>query len=88
MTVAGFLATVAGLLIRFGFYSGLGGGRSRDNSAAVFGLVVLVSVIVYVLSFLLLRALSRYREYADRPRRGDHHGRARPAGLGAGQDHG
>jgi heat shock protein HtpX len=65
MTVAGFLATVAGLLVRFGVYSGMmGGGRSRDNSAAVFLIVILVSVAVYVLSFLLLRALSRYREYA------------------------
>jgi heat shock protein HtpX len=63
MTVAGFLATVAGLLIRFSFYSGLGG-RSRDNTALVFLAVVIVSVVVYVLSFLLLRALSRYREYA------------------------
>lgn len=64
MTVAGFLATVAGLLVRFGIYSGMGGGRNRDNSAAVFLIVILVSVVVYVLSFLLLRALSRYREYA------------------------
>jgi heat shock protein HtpX len=65
MTVAGFLATVAGLLVRFGVYSGMmGGGRSRDNSAAVFLIVILVSIVVYVLSFLLLRALSRYREYA------------------------
>jgi heat shock protein HtpX len=65
MTVAGFLATVAGLLVRMGIYSGMmGGNRGRDNSAAVFMIVILVSVVVYVLSFLLLRALSRYREYA------------------------
>ena len=64
MTVAGFLATVAGLLVRFGLYSGMMGGRSRDNTAVVFLVVVVASVIVYVLSFLLLRALSRYREYA------------------------
>ena len=65
MTVAGFLATVAGLLVRMGIYSGMmGGNRSRDNSAAVFMIVILVSVLVYVLSFLLLRALSRYREFA------------------------
>lgn len=66
MTVAGFLATVAGLLVRMGIYSGMmGGGRGRDrNGAAVFLVVVLVSVAVYVASFLLLRALSRYREYA------------------------
>ena len=64
MTVAGFLATVAGLLVRFGIYSGMSGGRGRDNSAAVFFIVIVVSVVVYVLSFLLLRALSRYREFA------------------------
>ena len=64
MTVAGFLATVAGLLVRFGIYSGMSGGRGRDNSAAIFFLVIVVSVVVYVLSFLLLRALSRYREFA------------------------
>ena len=67
MTVAGFLATVAGLLVRMGVYSGMmgGGGRDRrDNGAAVFLIVVLVSIVVYILSFLLLRALSRYREFA------------------------
>ena len=64
MTVAGFLATVAGLFVRFGIYSGMGGGRGRDNSAAIFLVVIVVSVVVYVVSFLLLRALSRYREFA------------------------
>jgi heat shock protein HtpX len=64
MTVAGFLATVAGLLVRFGVYSGMIGRGRKDNGAAVFLVVVLVSIVVYVLSFLLLRALSRYREFA------------------------
>jgi len=64
MTVASFLATVAGLLIRMGLYAGQFGGRRDNNAAAVFALVLVVSVIVYVVSFLLLRALSRYREYA------------------------
>jgi heat shock protein HtpX len=68
MTIASFLATVAGLLIRFGAYAGMfgGGGRNRDgnNAMAVFALITIVSVVVYALSFLLLRALSRYREYA------------------------
>jgi len=63
MTVAGFLATVAGLLVRMGVYSGVGG-RGGRNGFALFAVVVLVSVAVYVLSFLLLRALSRYREFA------------------------
>jgi heat shock protein HtpX len=63
MTVAGFLATVAGLLVRMGVYSGVGG-RGSKNGVALFAVVILVSVAVYVLSFLLLRALSRYREFA------------------------
>jgi heat shock protein HtpX len=63
MTVAGFLATVAGLLVRMGVYSGVGG-RGSKNGFALFAVVLLVSVAVYVLSFLLLRALSRYREFA------------------------
>ncbi len=63
MTVAGFLATVAGLLVRMGVYTGMGG-RGNKNGVAVFAVVVVVSVVVYVLSFLLLRALSRYREFA------------------------
>ncbi len=68
MTIASFLATVAGLLIRFGFYGAMfGGGRGRngqDSTAAIIFFVVIISVAVYVISFLLLRALSRYREYA------------------------
>lgn len=64
MTVASFLATVAGLLIRWGIYAGQFGGRRDNNAVAVFALVLVVSVAVYVISFLLLRALSRYREYA------------------------
>lgn len=65
MTVAGFLATVAGLLVRVGIYSSMGGrSRSDRNTASVFLIVILVSVLAYVLSFLLLRALSRYREFA------------------------
>lgn len=64
MTIASFLATLAGLVIRFGIYSGMAS-RGRDNNTAigVFGVIV-ISVVVYVVSFLLLRALSRYREYA------------------------
>jgi heat shock protein HtpX len=66
MTVASFLATVAGLLVRWGVYTGSFGGsrRQNGNAAAAFLLMLLVSVVVYVLSFLLLRALSRHREFA------------------------
>jgi heat shock protein HtpX len=62
MTIASFLATVAGLLIRVSMYSNMT--RSRDNTAVVLVAVLVVSVLVYVLSFRLLRALSRYREFA------------------------
>lgn len=62
MTVASFLGVLAGLIARFGMYSGLG--RSRDNTAVVFAVVWLASIVVYVISFLLTRALSRYREFA------------------------
>jgi heat shock protein HtpX len=68
MTIAGFLATVAGLVVRFGIYGAMfgGGGRRNDNNnaAGAFFLVLLISIIVYCISFLLLRALSRYREFA------------------------
>jgi len=69
MTIASFLAIVAGLLVRFAFYSELfGGGRGRrdDNNSAfpVILVIMLVSVVVYAISFLLIRALSRYRELA------------------------
>ncbi|WP_020658920.1 zinc metalloprotease HtpX [Amycolatopsis benzoatilytica] len=65
MTIASFLGVLAGLVVRFSFYSGtFGGGRSRDNTFPVVLLVMAVSAAVYVLSFLLVRALSRYRELA------------------------
>jgi heat shock protein HtpX len=69
MTVASFLGVAAGLVTRFAFYSEMfGGGRSNNNnnqnSAAVMAAVMLVSIVVYAISFLLTRALSRYRELA------------------------
>ena len=68
MTMAGFFAMVAGMLTRFAMYGGLfGGGRSRDNGPPVWLIVMLVSVVTYFLSYILIRAISRYREYtADR----------------------
>ncbi|GII90174.1 zinc metalloprotease HtpX [Sinosporangium siamense] len=64
MTIASFLGIVAGLMTRFALYTGLG--RSRDDRGGLpIGLIVmLVSMIVYAISFLLTRALSRYRELA------------------------
>jgi heat shock protein HtpX len=70
MTVASFLGIVAGLLVRFAFYSELFGGDRRggnnNNGGAlpVLLIVLLVSAVVYAISFLLIRLLSRYRELA------------------------
>ncbi|MCS0605144.1 zinc metalloprotease HtpX [Streptomyces sp. LP11] len=65
ITIASFLGVIAGLIVRFAFYSQLfGGGRRDQNTALVFVTVMGVSAAVYALSFLLIRALSRYRELA------------------------
>src|ERR1700728_4019021 len=63
MTYASLLAIVAGLLVRFAFYSELfGGGRRSNNSNAlpVIAVIMIVSALVYAISFLLIRLLSRY----------------------------
>lgn len=66
ITVASFLGVLAGLIVRFAFYSQLFGGRGRkdQNTMAIFMTVMVVAAAVYAISFLLIRALSRYRELA------------------------
>jgi heat shock protein HtpX len=65
MTLASFFAMLAALLTRFGLYGGMfGGGRSRDGGTPVWLVVLLVSLVTYVISFVLIRMISRYREYA------------------------
>jgi heat shock protein HtpX len=69
MTVASFFAMLAGLLTRFGLYSGMFGGfggnrDSNNNSVPVWLIVVVVSIVTYFLSQILILAISRYREYA------------------------
>jgi heat shock protein HtpX len=65
MTIASFLGIVAALMVRFAFYSELFGGRGRNNQAALLIIPVMVlSMVTYVVSFLLIRMLSRYRELA------------------------
>lgn len=66
MTLASFFAALASMIIQFSFFfGGFGGGygRSRDEENDIM-VILLVSAIVYAVSFLLLRALSRYREFA------------------------
>ena len=71
MTIASFLGIIAALLVRFAFYGELfgGGGRGRGgndngNAGLLFLAVAAVGVVVYAVSFLLIRLLSRYRELA------------------------
>jgi heat shock protein HtpX len=69
MTIASLLAIIAAVLIRISFYSELfGGGRGRGGNNGYFFIVMLammaISIIVYAISFLLIRLLSRYRELA------------------------
>ncbi|MHB1614752.1 MAG: zinc metalloprotease HtpX [Actinomycetes bacterium] len=65
MTIASFVAVMAGFLTRMAMWGGLGDRRRNDqNTAMLMIAVVLVSVVVYFLSYLLIRALSRYRELA------------------------
>jgi heat shock protein HtpX len=67
MTLASFFATLAALIAQFALFfgGGFGGGYGRNqNEEEEVMLVLLVSVLVYAISFLLLRALSRYREFA------------------------
>ncbi|WP_035806117.1 zinc metalloprotease HtpX [Kitasatospora mediocidica] len=69
MTIAGFLGVLAGAITRIALYSGMMGGNNRsnnnDSNAAIAMIVIpLVSMVVYAISFLLTRLLSRYRELA------------------------
>jgi heat shock protein HtpX len=62
MTIASFLSTIAFLVVRWGWLFG-GGGRDRQGGGGVI-VAIGISFVVWVLSFILIRALSRYREYA------------------------
>jgi heat shock protein HtpX len=65
MTLASFFASVAAMIVQFGFLFGGGGGRSNDDDdGPSFFVVILISAAVYAISFMLMRALSRYREFA------------------------
>ncbi len=74
MAMAGFFATVASLIVQsglwFGMFGGFGGygggygrGRGSDEGEGMI-LIILVAAVVWAISFVLIRALSRYREYA------------------------
>ncbi len=68
MTLAGFFASIASMIVQFGFLFGGGGygggGYDDDDDGPSFMAVILISAIVWVVSFFLMRMLSRYREFA------------------------
>jgi heat shock protein HtpX len=62
MTIASFLSTIAFMVVRWGAF--FGGGRRRGGGGGGVIVAILASLVVWIISFLLIRALSRYREYA------------------------
>jgi heat shock protein HtpX len=66
MTVASFFAAIASMIVQFGFLfgGGFGGGRGNSDEGDDMIVIVLVSAAVYAVSFVLMQALSRYREFA------------------------
>ena len=60
MTIASFLSTIAFMVVRWGAF--FGGGRNRNQGGVM--IAILASLVVWIVSFFLIRALSRYREFA------------------------
>ncbi|MGH3051331.1 MAG: zinc metalloprotease HtpX [Gaiellaceae bacterium] len=68
MTISSFFAMVAALLMRIGMFGGMfGGDRNREGGAPIWLIMFLVSMVTYIISWVLIMTISRYREYvADR----------------------
>jgi heat shock protein HtpX len=66
MTIASFFSMVAAMLARFGLWGGMfsGGNRDRNSGAPVWLIMFVVSLLTYVISYVLIMMISRYREYA------------------------
>jgi heat shock protein HtpX len=75
LTLASLFSTVAWYLMQFGFYGGLysgggmgygygSGGNRNNNGAGAMIIVILVAMLTWIISFLIIRAISRYREFA------------------------
>ncbi len=64
MTLASFFASIASFIVQMGFWFGGMFGDDEDGGGPSAIVVILVSAVVYMISFVLLQALSRYREFA------------------------
>src|SRR2546421_7028500 len=64
MTIASFFASIASFIVQMGFWFGGWGGGDDEDSGPSWLVVIAVSAVVYVVSWILLQALSRYREFA------------------------
>jgi heat shock protein HtpX len=64
MTIASFFAMIASVIVQFGFFFGGGSSYDSDDDNPSFLVVIAVSFVVYILSFFLMLALSRYREFS------------------------
>ncbi|MGH3038985.1 MAG: zinc metalloprotease HtpX [Gaiellaceae bacterium] len=65
MTIASFFSMLAAFLMRMGMFAGMfGGGRNRDGGAPAILIMLVVSLVTYVISYVLILMISRYREYA------------------------
>ncbi|MGA9402380.1 zinc metalloprotease HtpX [Haladaptatus sp.] len=63
MTIASFLSTIAFMIVRWGWLFG-GGRNSRDGNQVPVFVAIIASLVVWIISYFLIRALSRYREFA------------------------
>jgi heat shock protein HtpX len=64
MTIASFFASIASFITQIGFWFGGAFDDNNNSGAIAWVVVIVVSAVVYVVSFILLQALSRYREFA------------------------
>jgi heat shock protein HtpX len=63
MTIASFFASIASFIVQIGFWFGLGFDDNDDNGPGIL-VVILVSAVVYLVSYVLIQTLSRHREFA------------------------
>jgi heat shock protein HtpX len=64
MTISSFFAMLAALLMRMGMFGGMFGGDRREGGAPIWLIMFLVSMVTYVISYILILTISRYREFA------------------------